>query len=163
MKKILTVAAFVILIVFQISVCEHLKIAGISPNIVLAFTILISINSSALTAGAIGCSVGLALDALCYGVVGCNALIMLYISVGASVVASKFYSENIFVSAIFVLIFGFLFDFSRAVVNNIVYDSISVSYITLRYILPGCLYNFLVSLPLFYVVRWLKNEYIRGI
>lgn len=163
MKKILTALTFVLLFVIQTSVGSYLKIFNVSPNLLLTFVIIYSVNSELLKAALAGCVCGLLTDAAGAGVMGYNALLMMYIAAMSSVFANKFYNENKLVSSLNVFIIGFIYEFIKVAVFNALYGELPVFYMTWRYILPECIFNSISAIPLAYWINWLKNEYIRGI
>lgn len=163
MKKFLSALTFVLLFIVQTSMGEELKILNIAPNFVLAFVIIYSVRSEVLTSAAIGCICGLLLDISGPGINGYNALVLMYISVLVSTISGRFYYENSLVPVIAVFIFGFIFEFIKLLISNALFESLPLFYVTWRYILPECLFNSVVSIPLIYWINWLKNEYIRGI
>lgn len=163
MKKILSAIAVFFVYAIQTSIISRVDLFGIEINLMLTFALVYAAYSDLLAAGIMGCICGLLLDVSSSTVFGYNGLIVMYIAVLTSIVASKFYSESRLVSIIIVAVSCFLCELVRLALYNTMFESMSVAYASFRYILPQALLNSVVSVPVTVFVKWLKNEYIRGI
>ncbi|MBQ4527885.1 MAG: rod shape-determining protein MreD [Clostridia bacterium] len=163
MKSILSVLTFLVLLIIQTTWDGVLSLFGIMPNILLVYTLLMSFNSTPLKAGIIGAVCGLAFDVSGSGVIGLNAIIIMYTAVIASMSASKFYCENCLVSGGMVFVLTLVSQLLRVLFSSLIYSGFSFWLIAIRYVVPECFMNFVVVLIMFWWVKWLNNRYIRGL
>jgi len=73
-------------------------IFGTAPNLMLVFTIIYSVNSSVLSSVVAGSIAGLLIDVSMNGIVGVNALLMMYTAVFTSYLSSKILYERKIIS-----------------------------------------------------------------
>ncbi len=163
LKKLLLFLLFLIIFLIQTTLGEHIKIFDAVPNLLLVYVIIYSINSTVPASILVGSIAGLLIDVSMQGLIGLNALIMTYIAIMASFLSSKILYERKIITIITVFVLGFLYEFLNVAISSALITDLPVFYITLRYTLPSCVYNSVVSIGLVYVIDKLKFEYIRGI
>jgi len=163
LKKLLLVLTFLILYILQTTADEMIGIFGTAPNLMLVFTIIYSVNSSVLSSVVAGSIAGLLIDVSMNGIVGVNALLMMYTAVFTSYLSSKILYERKIIICITVFGLGFIYEVLSVVISNVFIHNLPLFYITCRYILLSCVYNTIVSIPMIYLLNKLKFEYIRGI
>lgn len=163
MKKLLIILTAFLLFVCQTSLGESIDILGVSPNLILIFSIVYSLDSTNYMAILTGCICGLMSDLADNEMVGVSALLMMYISFGAGIASKKFYYDNKLVGLIIVFVSSIVFEFSKFFIINLLYNEVSAPVVFFRFVLPGAVYNSILSIPLMWWINKLKNEYIRGI
>ncbi len=163
MKKFFLSLTLLVLFVIQTSIGDKLKIFSVSPNLILIFVILFSMNASILKSAIAGLICGLLTDSVGFWVIGYNALFMMYIGILTSVMSSRYYFETKLTTFIIVFVFTFIFGFINTVVSSVIVSKLPVWYITYRYILFECVYNSYVALVISPLIKRLKIEYVRGI
>ena len=163
MKKILTALIFCLILIVQTSMGIHINIFGITPNLLLIFALLMSVNSSAFKAGLIGCICGLVFDFSSDGSIGFYGLVVMYMCIITSALSNRFYVESILASVIIVFVMGFLCEFVCLMFSDALFEDFSLLHSTIRYILPESIINAIISVLFAKPTRWLNNEYIRGI
>ncbi len=163
LKKILTALIFFLILIIQTSMGIHINIFGITPNLLLVFALLMSINSTSFKAGLIGCLCGLAFDFSSDGSIGFYGLVVMYMCIFTSNLSNRFYVENVFASVTVVFVMGFLCEFVSLMFSDALFEEFSLLSTTLRYILPESILNAITALLFVKLTRWLNNEYIRGI
>ena len=133
------------------------------PNIILTYTILYSIKSNPFNSGIIGAICGLVIDISGNYIIGFNALIVMYMAVIINCISNKYYYDNIFICSALVFIYSLIFSAIKIVVVAIFQNTIPFWYIFMRFVFLECLYNMIISFLLYFIVKWINNEYIRGI
>ena len=163
MKKVLLALTAFLLFIIQTSMSSSLKILDVAPNLIFIFVIVYGLNSSTFMAGVLGCVWGILIDCADYTVMGYNALILMYVSFLSSLISKKFYYDNRLVGVIIVFVSSVAYEFLRFFISNLLFSDASFSLVLFRYILPEAVFNSVLSIPLMWWIKWLKNEYIRGI
>ena len=164
MKKVLTFVSLFLLLVFQTTVGQYIKIFNVLPDFILTFAIVYSVSNMAFKSAVTGLVSGLLLDfTLVHSPYGISALIMMYTCTVVSNLSGKFYYESIPVSLCFVFGATVGYEFIYLLLTKGIFSEVSMVYALWRYIVPEAILNTIICLPLRLWVRWLKNEYIRGI
>lgn len=163
MKQLISAIVFFILIVIQTTWDGVLSIYGVVPNFMLTYTILYSFGQTPVKAGFLGAVCGLVFDMSSNGIIGFNALLVMYIAVIANHITNKFYCENIIVSAILVFALSLAYSIFKLTASVFLIDSLSFWYVLCRYVLLECLYSALLTFVMYWLTKWINNEYIRGI
>ena len=163
MKKVLLILTAFFLVVIQTSMSSSVEIIGVAPNLIFIFAIVFGLNSSTHTATATGCLCGIISDCCDYGTIGCSALVLMYVTFLSNLASKKFYYDNKLVGIVIVFVSGLLFESVRLFISNLMFSNASFVTVFFRYILPEAVFNSVVAFPLMWWIKWLKNEYIRGI
>lgn len=163
MKKALTYITLVLFTIIQTGAGRYIRIFGVLPNLILMFTIVYSLTNGSLRAGILGLVAGLLIDATSYGVFGLNALMLMYTSLIISYFSRKFYYENKLATFCSVFVYTLVYESLLLILTQVVFSKSPFFFVLGRYILVESLINAVISLLILYWVKWLNNEYIRGI
>lgn len=163
MKKVLTYITLVLFAVIQTASGRYIKIFGVLPNLVLTFTILYSLTNGSFRAGVLGLVAGLIIDSLSSSAFGLNALLLMYTAIIASYFSRKFYYENKLASFCGVYIYTAIYESILLIFTQVIFSKAPFFSVFFRFILVESLINSAMAIPMLYVVKWLNNEYIRGI
>ena len=163
MKKTLTYICLVLIAVIQTSVGRYIRVFGILPNLVLIFTVLYSLTNGSVRAAVLGLVSGLLLDATSLGVFGLNGLMLMYTALIASYLSRKFYYENKLATFLGVFVYTLIYEAVLLILTQVMFSKSPFLYVFWRYIIVESLINSVISIPMLYLVKWLNNEYIRGI
>jgi len=163
LKRIFTALIFFAILIIQTSMGMHISIFAITPNLLLTFAVLMSMNASAFKAGLLGCLCGLGFDFSSDGSIGYYGIAIMYTCIFVSVISNKFYIESILASVVAVFITTFVCEFVCLMFSDALFEEFSLFHTTVRYILPESAVNALVSVLFVKLTRWLNNEYVRGI
>ena len=163
MKKLLLILTAFLLVVIQTSMSPLLEIINVAPNLIFIFAIIYGINTSPFASCVAGCILGLITDCVDFGIIGYNALLLMYVSFFSSLVSNKFYYNNRLVGVVVVFVSGLIYESLRFALANFLIADALFSQVLLRYILPEAVMNSVLCVPLMWWIKWLKNEYIRGI
>ena len=163
MKKILTYISLVLLLVIQTAAGRYIRIFGVLPNLALTFTIVYSLTNGSFRAAALGLVCGLLFDSTSNGAFGLSGLIVMYIAIAASFFSRKYFYENKLAMVCGVFLFTVLYESILLVLTLVLFSEAPFFYCFVRFILPEAFINSVITVPVLMWVKWLNNEYIRGI
>ena len=163
MKKALTYISLVLLFVFQTSAGPYIKIFGVIPGLILTFTICYSLTNSTFKSAAVGLVCGLLTDSATSGAFGLDGLIVMYLAIAVSYFSRKFYHENKLFVICSVMLFTVIYETVSMGVAVLMVSGTPILYSFVRIVIPAAIYNGLIAVPVYMLVKWLNNEYIRGI
>ena len=163
MKKALTFITLILVAAIQTGAGQYIRIFGVLPNLILTFTILYSMTNDSFRAGACGLVAGFILDSTSHGVFGLNALLLMYAAIIISYFSKKFYYENKTAAFCGVFIYTAVYEAVLLILSHVLFSNASFFYVFIRYIILESLINAIISILLIYWIKWLNNEYIRGI
>lgn len=145
----------------QITITSHLKILDLSPDLLLVFLILISLNKPRHVSPVIGFTGGLLQDVMTGGTLGVFAL-----SKSIACYVSSLFPTSRHESSQPLL--GFIF-FLMAVLENIITfvflsreSAAGYAKLFLRYGLPSAAYTVLAGIGIIVFLAWFKNRRLRG-
>lgn len=163
MKKILTYITLVLLLVVQTAAGRYIRIFGVLPNLALTFTIIYSLTNGSFRAAALGLVCGLLFDTTSSGAFGLNGLIVMYVAIAASFFSRKYFYENKLAMVCGVFAFTLIYESISLIMTLVLFSQAPFFYSFVRFILPEAVINSIITVPLLMWVKWLNNEYIRGI
>ncbi len=163
MKKVLTYIFLVLLFVIQTAAGHYIEIFGVIPNITLTFAIVYSLTNPMGKAAALGLLCGLLFDSCRVGAFGLNGLLLMYTCLTASYFASRFYYESKPVTAVGVFLYTAVYKALFLGLTSVMFSQTPFFQTFLRYVLVEALWNAVITIPVLSLVKWLNNEYIRGI
>lgn len=163
MKKTITYLTLVLLAVVQTGAGQYIKLFGVIPNIILTFAVVYSLTNSSVRSAVMGLTSGLVIDVTSAGTLGLNGIFLMYICLAVSYFSRKFYYENKLSSFISVYIYTAVYESLILITTQVIFSKSPFFYVLGRYILVESLINSLIAIPLMFWVKWLNNEYIRGI
>lgn len=163
MKQLFSVLFFFGLIIIQTTFGSLLAIGNAVPNLLLTYTVLYSLSSTPVRSGLMGAVCGLVMDMTGSGLIGFNALLVMYMAVIANHISNKIYCEKLSVSCIMVLVHTFILSIIKISIVSIFNSKIPFWYTVFCFSLPEAIYNMVVTLILYWWIKWISNEYIRGI
>lgn len=163
MKKILSYLTLLLLFVLQTSLGQYIKIFSVMPNLIFAYAIIYSMTNSALKSAVMGCVCGLLTDVSFGETSYVNALLIMYISLAVSHIYGKHFFENKLVYAGGVFAGTVVYDILIIIITAFTSGSLPFLYTFFRFTVPEAFINSAVSLLFLIYVRWLNNEFVRGI
>ena len=161
MKKniILSIFAFV-LIIFETVLCRYIGIGGAYPQTVFTFIICMAVLDDSLTRVTILSSVcGLLLDCLGGGLVGVNLFSFGVCAILCNFITEKFFMSNIFVMLVCLIICSLVSRFLIFALGFAVFGNVSVQQIFLPLVLKCTLYNTVLSVILYAVLK--RTVYVK--
>ncbi len=163
MKKVLTYVTLVLLLVIQTAAGRYIKIFGVVPNFALTFTIIYSLTNSMPRSAALGLLCGLMFDSCRVGAFGLGGLLVMYMAIMAAYFSRKFYYENKLATIFGVFIYTVIYRSVFLILTSVMFSQAPFFYTFARYILVEALLGSIIAVPVLLLVKWLNNEYIRGI
>ena len=151
------------LLVVQTAAGRYIKIFGILPNIAFCFTIVYSLTNGTFRSAILGLCCGILIDSTTDVAFGFNSLVIMYIALSASYFSHKYYYQNKFAVALGVFIYSPIYETILIVFSVLLFSEAPFLYSFFRYAFVEAIINSLISIPVFLWVKWLNNEYIRGI
>lgn len=163
MKKALTYICLVFLAVIQTGAGQYIRIFGVLPNLILTLTIVYSMTNGLVRSAVMGVVAGLLIDSTSHGVFGLNGLLLMYTAIIISYFSRKFYYENKLATFCGVFVYTALYESVLVILTQVIFSKTPFFYVFVRYVLVESIVNAVISIPVLYIVKWLNNEYIRGI
>lgn len=157
--KILLMAVLVfILTVLQTTVVRGIEIFHVIPNLLLIAVVCYGLLHDDYSTLAVGVVCGLLLDINGGRVVGMNTLLCTIVAYLCIYVSGSLYSNNSFVAMLFVLIFSVFYELIVYVFYFAVWGHGGFLYAVFCKILPAGIYNSLVTIVLYPLVRKLTAD-----
>lgn len=163
MKRILTYVTLVLLLSVQTAAGRYIKIFDVVPNLALTFTIIYSLTNSMSRSASVGLLCGLLFDSCRVGAFGLGGLLVMYMAIAASYFSRKFYYENKLATIFGVFVYTVICKSAFLLLTSVMFSEAPFFYTFARYILAEALLGCVIAVPMLHLVKWLNNEYIRGI
>ncbi len=157
MRYIIYFAASLIIFMLQSTFGRYVEIAGIVPNIMLAFTVCTAYMGSAERGLALGIVMGLLQDCFFGYYIGCNLFLYGIIGYTTGVLSQNLYKDNIATSVLFITAATLFYNLGFFVINILLKGHTDISGYIYMKILPETVYNAIVTLPVFYIAKALNN------
>ena len=156
---IYTVSIFIILL-FQTTWLEHIRIMGVKPNLILVLVILSALINGYTEGAVVGAFSGFALDLVSGRTIGLYALLGLYAGLLAGYASRKLYKENYLVMLFFVFFTSVLYESAVYLLTSIGSEIHLLQAIALK-AFPEAVYNSAVAL-IFYFIMIRINRRLQG-
>ena len=155
MRVLFYVLWAILLAILQPTMVRGIEVWGIAPNLFLCFVVIIGFFRGKAEAAVCGAVFGLIYDLLVGRMIGVNALIYLYLGLGAGILGTQFFSgEKRLViclgSMVGTLLAGLVYELALKAVGA----DIGLLTAMFRISLPEAVYNGVVAFLLSYPVRW---------
>ncbi len=151
------------LLVVQTAAGRYIKIFGILPNLAFCFTLTYAMTNGSFRAALLGLLCGILIDSTTDVAFGFNGLVIMYLALAASYFSHKYYYQNKYAVAFAVFSYSLVYETIHIVFSLLLFSEAPFLYSFFRYAFIEALINSLISIPVFLWVKWLNNEYIRGI
>lgn len=163
MKKVLTYISLVLLVILTTSAGRYIEIFGVSPNPALCFVIIYSLTNGSAKSAALGLVCGLMFDSVSDVAFGFNSLILMYMCLISSYFSKRFYYHNKPALVFGVFMYSLFYQTVSLVFTAVIFSDAPFFYTFFRFALVEAIFNSIIAIPLLWWVKWLNNEYIRGI
>lgn len=163
MKQFLTYLSLALLVVFQSAAGHYIKFFGVMPNFALCFTIIYALTNGSMRAAILGLACGLLFDCTANVAFGFNSLLLMYMTLICSYFSRKFYYQNKTAVVFGVFIYTLAIESISLVFTAVLFSDAPFFYSFFRFVLIEAVLNSIIATPLLFWVKWLNNEYIRGI
>ncbi len=157
-KILLTVVLFFILTILQTTVIRGIEVFHVIPNLLLIAVVCYGLLHDDYSTLVVGVICGLLLDLNGGRVVGMNTLLCTVVAYLCIYVSGSLYSNTSVVAMLFVLIFSVFYELIVYIFYFAVWGHGGFLYAIFCKILPAGIYNSLVTIVLYPLVRKLTAE-----
>ena len=158
-KYVLAYVSLVIAFVLQTTLFQNLKIFGISPSLIMVLAICFSIVNTPLPSVIFSAIAGLMLDISSGRIVGLNAMMMMYMSLGISCYIKEMFMDTPRSAVMITALATFVYECIFCILSFVIFGNGSFWYMIYRVILLEVLYNGLVAFFIyFYTDKFLKIQ-----
>lgn len=166
-RKMMYALAYISLfvaLILQTTVVGEFSFFGVSPSPVLAIVVCFALVNDYLPSTVFAVIAGLLLDITGGRIIGFNALIMMYFSLGVVYIGQEFFRETP-KSAVMMTVAGtFIYELIFFIFSFVIFGSGHFFYMLLRVVIIECIYNGLIALPIyFYVSKFLRIRRSRSL
>ncbi len=154
-RYLLTAVLVFVLIVLQTTVIRGIEVFHVVPNLLVVMVVCYSLLHEDYSALVVGAICGLLLDIHGGRSVGMNALLCTLLAYLCVCVSGNLYNNNSLVAMVFVLFLSIAYELIIYIFYFAIWGHGSFVYALLYKILPGAVYNSLVTILLYPLVRWL--------
>ena len=140
-KILVYILSILIIILFQTTVVDFIKIKNVKPNLILVYTICASMLEGSVGGGIIGLFAGLAQDILSGKILGFYALLGMYLGVIAGMINRRLHKDNILVVIFFSFFLTVVYECGVYFLSNIEKEVTNIFYIFKNILYIEALYN----------------------
>lgn len=150
-------AAILICILLQTTILDKIFFFGAKPLLLVGVSVCAVLNFGLVPGTVTGLICGLIMDITSGRGVGISALLLMYICVGCGILCPRIFKEKIGVVILFTLVSAFLFELLYSFFLIFVWGKASIGFIFIRKIIPESIFTSLLSIPVFYIFKRVKN------
>lgn len=144
----------ILLAILQPTLIQWIAVFGIAPNAFLVFVILAGYLRGRTEGAVAGLIFGMVYDLLIGKLMGVNALLFMYVGFGAGILSEKFFGDsNVWMIAVTVMVAALATGVLYWMIAGMVYGPISFYTGFVKTIIPESIYNAVICVPLFFLVR----------
>ncbi|MBR6647309.1 MAG: rod shape-determining protein MreD [Clostridia bacterium] len=153
----LTVLYVFLILVLQTTVIGYARIFGIIPNLLLISSVCYLLVTSDFRGLVFSVVCGILLDITGGRIIGVNTLLCTYIAFSCLWICDKLYNNNEIIAAFFTFIITFAYGLLIYIINFLLWGELNVFYALLRIALPEALYNALLALFIYPLIKLIVN------
>lgn len=159
-RYVLSYVSLFVALILQTTLIGELTFFGVAPSLVMVMVVCFSLMNECLPSAVFATVAGLLLDISGGRIIGFNALLMLYLSLGVVFIGQEFFRETPRAAAMLVAVSTFIYELIYFIFSFAIFGSSHFFYMIARVILIEAVYNAIAAIPIyFYVNKFLK---IRG-
>ncbi len=143
----------IILVIFQPTLMQGIRVLGVSPNMFLVFVVCAGLFRGKGEGAVIGFIFGLVFDFTVGRLVGLSAIIYMYAGFSAGIVKERFTSDRIIVAVPIILAAALLGEIIYYIGYYISFKDLNFGIALIRTILPKTLYTTIMGIVLFMPIR----------
>lgn len=143
----------IVLVVFQPTLFQGIRIFGVSPDMFLVFAVCTGLFRGKGEGAVVGCIFGFVFDLLVGKSIGISAIIYMYTGFVSGVIRERFTSDRITVAAPVLFITALISGIIYYVAYNISWKDLGFGIALIRTILPKTLYTAIMGTALFIPIR----------
>ncbi len=147
----------ILIFTIQTTVLRYISIAGVTPDIILIFTVYAGLRQGKEKGITTGFILGLIQDSLSAGIMGVNALSKGLLGFIVGDIREKIMSENTITQCFFIFIATIFDGLIVLLISETIFPEDLGGRISLRPLLSRALYNSIIGLLIFGVSKWVKE------
>ena len=154
---VLTIIFILLLAVLQTTVLRGLEVFNVIPNLLLSAVVCFGILYGDYNALTIGVICGLILDVIGGRGVGINGLLCALVAYACVSISDSLFNNHVFVAMVFVLVLSIPYELITYILYFAIWGRGGWVFAIFCKILPTAVYNFLVTLLVYPVVKQLAR------
>lgn len=156
-KYVLLYLSLLVAFALQTTFVKEISLFGVSPSLILVFAICFSMVNDIFPSAIFSSVAGLLLDISSGRIIGFNAMLMLYLSLGIVYIGKEFFRETPRACVMLVALGTFIYELIFLIFSYTIFGSGHFFYMLYRVVFLEIIYNCVVSIPLYlYVQKFLK-------
>lgn len=156
-KYILLYVSLLITFILQTTVAEKIAVFNVAPQLLLVFAICFSMANDVVPSMVFSAISGLLTDIAGGRVIGFNALLMMYLSMGIVYIGSEFFRDTPRAAVMLTALCTFLYELVFFIFTFAIFGNAYFFYIIYRVILAEVVYNSIIAVPVYlYVQKFLR-------
>ncbi|NSW89506.1 MAG: rod shape-determining protein MreD [Firmicutes bacterium] len=153
MKVLIYVVSIFVIILVQTTVLDYIEINNIKPNLILVYSVCISILEGSMGGAVIGLFAGLVQDIVSGKTLGFYSLLGMYLGAIAGLASKKLYKDNILVVVLFTFFLTMVYESGVYLLSRFGnLRSPGLLYIFKTVVFPEALYNSAFSILIHFMV-----------
>lgn len=161
-KIILYAVCIFLITLFQSTVLDYVRIYHVKPNLLIVFTVCIALLRGNKEGAVVGFITGLFQDMISGRVIGCYALLGLYLGLIIGSVNKRLYRENFLVVIFFTFISSIIYESLVCLLGIYTQVSVDLLYAFKNIILIEAVYNSIISIVV-YVITIILDDKFEGV
>lgn len=149
MRIILYFLSLIINLVLQSTVLEHIKLAGIKPNLILVALVSVACLRDENEGAVYGFFAGFLQDSFFSNYIGSYVFLYTFVGYFCGLLLKSFYRENFILPMGITAAATFIFNFAYYVINVLLRGYTNALYFIFRIILPEMIYNVLLMIVVY--------------
>ncbi len=156
-RYVLSYVSLFVALILQTTLIGELTFFGVAPSLMLVLVVCFSLMNECLPSAVFAAVAGLLLDISGGRIIGFNALLMLYLSLGVVFIGQEFFRETPRAAAMLVVVSTFCYELIYFIFSFAIFGGSHFFYMIARVILIESVYNAVTAIPIyFYVNKFLK-------
>jgi rod shape-determining protein MreD len=158
--KILIYAIFLfLLLLLQSTLLGYVNIYNVKPNLLIIFVVCVALLRGNTEGAVVGFFAGLILDMSFGKLIGLYALLGMFLGLIVGSVNKRLYRENFLVVIFFTFVSTVIYESIVYILNTFMSGNIDMIWTLTMKILPEAIYNSLVSILIFAIVRKMSHRF----
>ncbi|MCL2461671.1 MAG: rod shape-determining protein MreD [Defluviitaleaceae bacterium] len=157
-RAIITAALVLVNFILQTTVFQYITIMDVRPNTALIIVVSYAVLRGDVEGAIVGFCAGLLQDIYFNPVIGFTALLYMLIGYFCGKPLRDFYKENYFLAVLLIAASALFYQFAYYFAFFLFRGKVDIQYYFRDIMLPGAIYTFIVSLPLYGLMYMLNRR-----
>ena len=156
-KYVILYISLLVAFILQTTFLQGISIFGVAPSLILVLVICFSNSNDIVPSAVFSAVAGLLLDISSGRIIGFNAMLMMYLSLGIVYIGSEFFRDTPRATVMLVAIGTFIYELVFFIFNFVIFGNSHFFYMIYRVIFVEIIYNSIIAIPVnMYVQKFLK-------